>query len=766
MAHALDQERLDAGATGLSVHGAILLALFCLSGVAALAYQTIWQRMLGLVAGSDAVAATLIVGAFLFGLGVGSMIGAQCADRLSARAAIKGFAWCEIGIGVIGASSRLLFHDVLFHGLGPFITSPAMAFIVITLALLPPTILMGMSLPLLARAIVRTVASAPRHIGWLYGLNTLGAAAGSLVAGCLVIPALGYDATSQIAGGCNVGIGLIALILARHADTAIDRGSAVVSTGANRTMVEWSIVVFVAGFLIISLEIVWFRVLGVMMQGNAYYFALVLGVFLLGDALGIILGAELVRRIREPRHLFPGLQGAVALYAVASLTVLSDAHGWFGIWPDLAVPTHQSEASATAIAAGFTALALFAVFPPAVLLGMSFPLVHKAVQDDPNLIGTRVGLVQLANIFGNTAGAVVTGLLLLHVIGTTGTLRLLAVTAAVMTLWPLLARGTGPVPSRAPNLALAAVLLIAVPVIPNQLGFWAGIHGATASPRVLAGEDRTGVALVRPASDKERGIYGLPKDGPQPRLLYVLGHTQSSLPFLTHHGVLGMVGPLVHPSPDDVLVIGHGIGGTPFGVAINPRPKHIRVVEIIGPIFPLLHEIVRDPTIDHLAEPVNRMLGDPRIVHTVADARHVLLMEDRRYDVIEADAVYPWSSGAGLLYSQEFFRQVLTRLKPGGIFVQWAATERTRATFLSVFPHVVHAGFVLLGSNQPIPFSRSAIEHALEPDLRARMRQVGWIDSRFLGVLTSDEPRVWGPGSPRVTRDLNTDLFPRDEYRR
>lgn len=753
----------------LPARGVVLLGLFFLSGVSALAYQSIWQRMLGLIAGSDAVAATLIVGAFLFGLGIGSMLGAAVADRLSPRAAVLGFAGCEIGIGVIGAASRFLFHDLMFDTLAPVLTSPGVTFLAIVLVLLPPTVLMGLSLPLLARVIVRAIESASRHIGWLYGLNTLGAAVGSALAGCVVIPAVGYEVTAWLAGAINIAIGLIALAgapamagMEAAPNTAPRKPAPPAVKRASVGMGEWCVVVFVSGFLIISLEIIWFRVLGMMMQANAYYFSIVLTVFLLGDALGIIVGAELVRHIAAPRRWFLRLQGAVALYALFSLAALSYAEGWYGLWPALAEATHQIRASRFSMFAAYTALTVFVVLVPAFLLGLSFPLVHKAVQDDPRLVGTRVGWIQLANILGNTAGAVVTGLALLHLLGTTGSLWLLALIGAAMTLWPLW-RGTRREP-RAVPLALVAALALAALILPGQTSFWSRLHGVQPGPHVSVSEDRTGVVVLRPASMPERRSYGLSPDLPDARLMFILGHAQSGIPFLEHHGMLGMIGPLIHPAPRHVLVIGHGAGGTPYGVAINPRPEHITVVEIIGPVFTLLRALAGDAGSAKISETIRAMLADKRVTHRVADARHVLRVNAERYDVIEADAIYPWSSHAGVLYSREFFQQVRARLNPGGIFVQWAATERTRDTFLSVFPHVMHVGLALLGSNDPTAFDAARLRDAINPQMVSRMREAGWRVDVMLSGLLDRPPRVWGPADARRLDDLNTDLFPRDEY--
>ena len=182
----------------------LLYAVFFLSGLSALVYQTAWQRLLGLFGGSDAIAATLVVGAFLFGLGLGSLWAAAFADRLSARRAIQAFALCELGIATFALVSRLLFYDVLFGALIGLAGSPALVLALVFLALLAPTVLMGMSLPLLARAIVVEIETASSQIGWLYGVNTLGASVGALVAGFYVIGTLGYEVAVYLGAMLNL----------------------------------------------------------------------------------------------------------------------------------------------------------------------------------------------------------------------------------------------------------------------------------------------------------------------------------------------------------------------------------------------------------------------------------------------------------------------------------------------------------------------------------------------------------------------------------
>jgi spermidine synthase len=741
---------------------ALLYAVFFLSGLSALVYQTAWQRMLGLFGGSDTIAATLVVGAFLFGLGLGSLWAASFADRLSARRAIQAFALCELGIATFALSSRLLFYNVLFGELVGLAGSATLVLAVVFLALLPPTVLMGMSLPLLSRAIVVRIETASSQIGWLYGVNTLGAAVGALLAGFYVIGTLGYEVTVYLGAMLNLLVGAGALLLALGL-----RGEAVRAPNTSISLTLraipsqvwfWSLLVFVSGFLIISLEIVWFRVLGVLMQTNAYAFSLVLAVFLAGDALGIVYGAWVVRRVADPRQFFQWLQGAVALYALVSLGLLCLTHEWLDLprW-FVDASSYGSYRSGSRTFLRFLVnfgVTVFVALPPAFLLGMSFPITQKAVQDDPALVGQRVGVIQLFNILGNAAGAVVTGLVLLHWLGTAGTLRLVGVVGLVFVVALFCERaregelsGLPGWATRRPAQAIFVALLVLVVVLfPTNTRFWMRLHGTAPGAGALVGEDRTGVAVLRP--------------GPQRRLLYIGGHTQSQVPFSLVHGALGVIGALVHPNPRSILVIGHGTGGTPYASGVNPTTERIRVVEIVEPVFSVMRHFARESE----GTIVGSLFSDPRFERSVADARHVLFTDARRYDVVQADAIYPWSSHGGLLYSVEFFRQVRERLREGGICVQWAATERTVASFLSVFPHVVRVNDALLGSDRPIAFALEAMAERLHGPARPYVVAGGWDPAAIVGWLSARPVTVWAPGDPRGDRDVNTDLFPKDEY--
>ena len=581
---------------------------------------------------------------------------------------MRAFALCEIAVGAFACFSRTVFYDLLLGPLVGIAGDPMASAVMVFLALLPPTTLMGMSLPLLSRVVVERIEGAAGRIGWLYGLNTLGAAAGTLVTGAILIGMFGFAAAVYVAAGFNFLIGAVAWFASGRLSPAPPATGLPVHHGhANQThrrLWYWGLMVFVSGFLIISLEIVWFRVLGTLLHHDAYVFCLILGCFLVGDGLGVVTGAEIALRLVDPRRTFQVLQGAMGLYALVSMALLFALTAWggaalFGV--EGALPARL----------GFAAVA---VLPPAVLLGMSFPITQRAIQDDPAAIGRRIGLVQLCNILGNTAGALVTGLVLLHWLGTAWTLRLIGIFSLVFVL---LAFRHGRNRRRDAALALALAALIAL--FPRNAVFWSALHGTTAAEGAIVGEDRTGIAVLRPAGS---GVQTGDKYGGSPELahdtLFISGHPQSRVPFLLGHGA---VGALLHPDPQDILIIGQGTAGTPIAAGIKPQTRNVRVVDIAAPVLDVMLAAARRSGDDTLHKPVREYYADRRFTRLVADARHVLLTEDTRYDIIEADAVMPTSALAGQLYSTEFFRLVLSRLKPGGLVVQWMPSDRTLVTF-------------------------------------------------------------------------------------
>ena len=397
----------------------VLFGLFFLSGAAALVYQTAWHRLLGLFAGADTIAAALVVGAFLLGLGIGSLVAGLLADRLSRRAALLAFALCEIGIAAFAVASPWLYYDVIYRELLPLSASRGVIFAVVFAGLLWPTFLMGCSLPFLSKAVVSEIAGSAKLIGWLYGLNTLGAGVGAFVGGWYLIGTFGFDKAVHVGAALNLVVAAGGLLLARGlgmADSA-PRPAARRSDESDGGVVwRWALLVFISGFLIVALQIVWYRLIGVLLQSNGYSFSLVLSVFLLGDAAGLLVGARTIDRIADPRRFFFLMQGIATALALAGAWFVYWAIG-AGVLPATFVDRDIMSGQPADVAL-IVLLLLIVVLPASFIMGFSFPVVQKAVQSDIDRLGQRVGLVQLANIFGNSAGSLVAGLLLLDLVGT------------------------------------------------------------------------------------------------------------------------------------------------------------------------------------------------------------------------------------------------------------------------------------------------------------------------------------------------------------
>ena len=724
----------------------VLRVAFFASGFAALLCQIVWQRMLGVFAGSDTVSAALVVGAFLAGLGLGSIIGAKWADRLTPAQALLGFALAETGVALFALVSKYFLYDWLATGLAGKVDDPAAVFALCFSGLVVPTTLMGLSLPLLSRAVATSIADLAERIGSLYGLNTLGAGLGAIVGGWVLVGVLGFVGTLYLAAAIEMLAVLLALSLWRQlrgtTPPALPK-SVGSHGGSDSQLLLWCLLVFISGYVIVALEIVWVRLLGQIGMFHAYLFPTVLGIFLLADGLGIAVASRLMRRTTDPRPAFFLAQGSGFVLA-AGLILLA----WWLVpeWPLVQWLNVDNERLGIGAYLAMFVLILLVVGPPAFVIGMTFPFVQRAVQHDLTQVGSRVGWVQLANIAGNAAGALVTGLLTLHAWGTAGTIRWLALLSMLLMLGWLWRNHWRHKPEWLLTLACAAIAL----VLPGNQAFWSRLHQVQEGQTLAWSEDRSGVTLFRGAADKNAGTGGP---------FFIQGFAQGYIPFLPIHQFLGAVGPLVHPQPRQVLVIGIGSGGTPWAAAARSGST-IRSVELVAPVIDVHKSLARLwPN-----SPSATMFGDPRWQIIYGDGRRMLAREATQYDVIEADALLPQASLSGQLYSREFLQLVRTRLTAGGLYVQWTPTCRSVDTFRTAFPHsaLILPARVMLGSNQPIVLDGDAlVRRFLEPGVRQHLARGEQAPFDYSSLVY----RVVSFGSDGVAADAPlTDLHPRDEF--
>jgi len=733
----------------------VLLAVaFFLSGAAALVYQVVWQRILTLHTGIGVVSVSLIVAAFMAGLGLGSHLGGVLSARVSPRRALRLFALLELGVGLFAAISCRLYYD----GFGTFASglyaTTAGAAVAHFGAFLLPTTLMGMSLPFLVRATVRETASASRVIGLLYGVNVLGASTGALLAPWVLVRFLGFEGAALTGTVANLVAAAAALAAGHRAAPADEAAATPPSPAAGPggalppgSFRRWTLLYALSGFLALSLEIVWFRLMEVGVKSTAYTFGTVLCLYLLGLGAGSLVGGRRAQRLARPLEAFLDYQllliagAAVAVALVARLPPATPVYGWlFDYWQHEPFFHLGADWNAGALARlyGLLPLALFGV--PTVLMGLSFGALQRAVQDDPATSGRKVGLLQAANIAGCTAGSLVTGLVLLERIGTAGTVRLLV---AVFGIVFLLVRARTAGLTRA-WLARAAALVLVLIALPSNDRLWKRLHGVTADePPSFIGEDASAVSAIFPGEGKRWRVT-------------VNGLPHSWLPFEGIHTLLGAVPALVHPAPEEIAVIGLGSGETAWAVGCRKETRRVRVFEIAASQHRLLEQVSVVAPFPSLVE----LLSDRRVTLEVADGRQALARDERRYDVIEIDALYLTSAGSGNLYSVEFFKLCARRLKPGGLLCSQKPARRVGLTFAEAMPYALDFGNMVVGSNDPLPIDPDTWEARLrQPQVARRFdaETIGGIRDR----LNDAHPARRNP-TARV--GLNHDLFPRDEF--
>lgn len=757
----------------------IIYLVFFLSGVAALVYQVAWHRLLVFFAGGDVLAITLIVTAFMVGLGFGSSVGGSVADRYSRQRSLVLFGIAELGIAAFGLVSKTLYYDVFYLEFGPMAGARWLTATVLILGLLIPTALMGMSLPLLSKALIRDLPEAAGMTGRLYGMNTLGAAAGAIATTWMLMPLHGIEGSLKWAAFFNGVCALSVIPLSFFRPSQSSEGTAKDSQIHSTTSeAPWSFrkclwVFALSGFVALGLEMVWFRLLGVLLKSTAFTFGTLLAIYLGGIGMGALVGTWIGPRIQKPSRNFLLLQLGIALYASAGITVaLAAIHHWPVLQTILLYldsyepvdantaiqllqnpqPMDTSAPEAWIFPWMHGLLPFVLMGPPTFLMGLAFTMLQKVAHQDVTSIGRRVGWLQTANIIGSTLGTLTVGLLLLPICGTTWTLRLLAAIGGSMAL--LLIGKQDSVPVRALQFTAGAILLATLFAVPDSTSLWAKAHG-TQLERVYVAEDGAGVSVLKKPAPNE------PLNAPT--MVYVNGIGQSWIPFGGVHSALGALPSLMHPRPEKIAVIGLGSGDTLYSAMSRPEMDEAVCIEIIGAELDTLRAMAAESPYAGL----RRLLEDPRVRHVAGDGRQYLMMTEERFDIIEADALRPTSAHSGNLYSQEYFRLVSSRLKSGGYAVTWAPTQRVVSTFVKVFPHVILFPHIIVGSNEPIDLNPTAIRMRMnQREIQQHFRQAG-IDlfgllDPFLSITTLIQKL--DPSFDRTTLiDINTDVFPKDE---
>ncbi len=693
------------------------LLLFAGSGCAALIYEIVWFQLLQLVIGSSAVSLGLLLAAYMGGLCLGS---AALPRLVSSRQhPMRVYALLELGVAAFGIIA--LFGVPLvgrIYVAGPTSGLAGLVFrgAVAAVCLLPPTFLMGASLP----AIARWVETTPRGVSWLgllYSANVAGAVTGCVLAGFYLLRVHDMAYATYIAAAINVAVALLALALASRTKswTGPDREQSEV-TRAPGVLFIYAAIAF-SGFTALGAEVVWTRLLSLLLGATVYTFSIILAVFLTGLWAGSGAGSYLARRVRDPRLALAGCQILLALAIAWTAFTLAYMLPWWPVDPWLATsPWVNFDLDLTRC--------IRAIFPATLLWGASFPLALAAAaakREDP---GRLTGEVYAANTAGSIVGALAFSLVLIPSVGTRSSQQVLiwlAAAAAIIAIVPLASKKTA---AFAGALGCAAVLAWGLAATVGAVPWQAIAYGRRVAP-ILRGLDQANDAETVPVFVGE-GINSsvvITQRGDQ-KYFYVSGKSEASSAVLDMRlqRMMGHLPALVNASPQSVLVVGFGAGVTSGSFVPYPDVRSIVICEL-EPLIPPASD-------EFFGKENNHVLRDPRTRVVYDDARHYILITPEKFDVITTDPIHPWVKGTSTLYSREYYEMVKRHLNPGGVAAQWLPiyesdeeTVKTElATFFSVFPNAtVWSNFldgdgydlVLLGSADPSPINVDALQQRL-----------------------------------------------------
>jgi len=726
-----------------------LVLLFIGSGCAALIYEVVWLQLLQLVIGLTTVSLGVLLGVYMGGMCVGSLLLARFVSRH--RNPLRVYAVLELCIAVTGVAVLFVvpwLSDLYTRFGGPGFLGIVLRAMVAAVCLLPPTILMGATLP----AISRYVESTPSGVAWLgffYGGNILGAVIGCLAAGFYLLRVHDMATATYVAAGLNVLVALVALALTAQAGSKAatpepERPVETVTTSPGSKLIY--LIIGLSGLSALGAEIVWARLMSLLFGGTVYTFSLLLAVFLAGLGLGSSAGSLLARMLTRPQ-LALGicqflLMGAVAWSAFA---ITKSLPYWTVADGGPVNPWHTFQVD--------IARSLWAMLPAAVLWGASFPLALAVVtrgQPDP---GRVVGRLYAANTLGAIVGALLFSLVIVPWLGTQWAQRILVLicgTAALLALVPTaMTTESRPVKRPAPAVrfagALATLVLalgLAWTVAPAPWGLIAyGRHMTSYGDRLAPGivdensVPSSGTPDIFPLYVGEglNGSVAVTQWTTGVRNFHSAGKVQASSDprDMRLQRMLGHLSALTVANPESVLVVACGAGVTAGTFVVHPEVKRI----VICDIEPLVPTMVAPMFAKENFDVVN----DPRTQVVIDDGRHFIRTTKEKFDIITSDPIDPWVKGCAALNTLEYYEMCKQHLKPGGVMSLWiplyesdAETVKSSiATFFKAFPNGIlfsnddlGEGYdaVLLGQVEPTAFNLDDMQARLDREDHARVR--------------------------------------------
>lgn len=700
-----------------------MLACLFASGFAGLVYEIVWTRYLALFLGHTSYAVVAVLVAFMGGLAIGNAWLGRWADRV--RKPLAFYGWLEVGV----AAYALLFPSYYSLCHRAFVAAArtwqpdsggllGLKFAFGLLTVLLPTVLMGGTLPSLARFATKSLSELRQRVAMLYAVNSAGAAVGCVVADFWWIPTFGLSLTMLEAAGINLVAGVASLLLSRRLSEvataaqddplAHERKGQEIPDAALRLAV---IGIGVSGFAAMLYEVAWTRVLALVLGSTTHAFSLMLMTFITGLAVGAWVIARW-KNLRDTLKAFAWAELVLGAAVLVSMFSYEYLPYWFAKLANQMVRQKSNYPLYELLQA---AICFGVMFVPTVCLGMTLPLVSRIAAQDVRQTGQVVGRVFAVNTLGTVLGAAVTGLLLLPWLGLARTFAL-GIAANALVGYALLTRTGRPFRPVALGITLlmvfgfvgaAGVLFQSWPRALTR-GLWRELELAS----TWSGDRRNAAKMVVEYYRDGAGATVTVTSWPQPegdryRILSINGKPDAGSTIFDMYTqlLLGHVPMLLRPQSERVLVVGLASGMTCGAVAAHPSVKRLDVVEIASEV------VLATRFFD---EQNHQVLNDPRLHLHVEDAKTFLLLTPEIYDVIISEPSNPWMAGVAGIFTREFYESCRARLHPDGLMVQWihvydctdSMLLTALRTFTGTFPYAsvwetAPGDLMLVGSARP-----------------------------------------------------------------
>lgn len=673
-------------------------AVFFASGLSSLIYQAAWQRILTLYYSVENVSTTLIVTVYMLGLGLGAIIGGRIAERVVDK--VRLYTFIELGIGLFGCIS-MPFMEIV--GKNTVASGYTVSFLCMFLLLCIPTMLMGMTLPLLTKIFNSVANNFLQSLSYLYFINTLGAALGVVATSYVLISFWGLDISIYVAAAINVAIALTlwlskkSISLAGNSERNDERSLPDESAGYLKPKIVYCIV-FVTGFVAIGYEIIWFRIIGTIVKASPYSFSTVLAVYL----MGIALGSYLMKRLLEKntwmerlnrRSLFFSLQVLIACYVLFSISAYHFLVGNVKYFHEANFNSfnnlfHPSADAPPNYRIGSLVMwlihksdivfwpALF-IFVPTVLMGASFPLITSLGYFKGKEADT-VGRVYFFNVLGNVLGGLITGLLLLGILGTEYSLIVLSFIGLLFLFFN--GRIVGMKNNVAKIFAVCIIAFFCILFFPKRQELYRTIHPDyvfNLMDEMFVTEDTDGVVVTYRNGERVTTFINGMTHGGRPNIYYFHEAIQT----------------LSYSKPKKVLVIGLGTGTTLEVLkAVSPMPE-ITLVELSNALLRNLQHV----------DTLRKLMNDKHVRIVCADGRSFLYRNQEKFDAIFMDPLRTTTSFSNNIYSKQFFELVSNHLEDNGVLMTWTDEANVvPKTLCTVFPHVNMYSFFAVSSKLPL----------------------------------------------------------------